>query len=202
MMRRASDCGDATTKIPSSIEPAEGTMPNAEPHNAYPELPVIGYQKTSIPVGDAVAYIGSKAIDKNAKRASFVMFNNESGHGVNGINNNYAGFQADGDRRDSKWTPLFSGTCVKVDGTGERRRFLCFKDWHGCFDLLCDSVVTRGIYVGGYAHPYANMQINTIDEWPLGYWREWVTGSDTTEIKPSDKADLLAQYQKAITKFP
>jgi hypothetical protein len=41
-----------------------------------------------------------------------VIFNNESAAGRDGINNNYIGLQADGDRQADKWTPLFAGTCV------------------------------------------------------------------------------------------
>lgn len=177
---------------------APGTVPNA-----YPELPELPFVRTVIAVTDVIGYISSTAVITPVKCAAYVIFRNESGGGLHGINNNYAGFQADGDRRAPKWTPFFSGTCVTPEsGTGNLRRFLCFKDWRGCIGLLSETVNLRGLYVGGYAHPYANMQINTVDDWPLGYWREWVNGDSTSQVSPADKSNLLAEYADAVSKFP
>ena len=178
-------------------------MPGEDVHNAYPELPVLSFTRTSIAVATVVDYMSRADVTTVVKRAAFVIFRNESGSGQKGINNNYAGFQADGDPRAEKWTPFFAGTCVHPEGgTGKLRRFLCFKDWRSCFDLLCETVSLRGLYVGGYAHPYANMHINTEDDWPLGYQREWVTGSSKAEIKDEDKKSLLSQYADAVRTFP
>ncbi len=171
-------------------------------HNAYPELPVLGFVRTSVPITDVVQYILKATIKTPVKQAAYVIFRNESTAGQNGINNNYIGLQADGDRQPEKWTPLFSGTCVHADSmTGKLRRFICFRDWKPCIDILADKVNSRGLYVGGFAHPYANMQINTDDDWPLAYWREWVKGCSTAQIPDADKIDLSLQYRAAVGAF-
>jgi hypothetical protein len=67
---------------------------------------------------------------------------------------------------------------------------------------LIEKVTLRGLYVGGYAHPYANMNINTDSDWPLAYWREWVKGESNATIPPAERNGLLAQYADAVRKFP
>ncbi|MGP0088655.1 MAG: hypothetical protein ACLPKB_01645 [Xanthobacteraceae bacterium] len=178
-------------------------MSDDDVHNAYPELPVLPFVRTTVAMNDVVQYISGMAISVPVKRAAYVIFRNESGGGQDGINNNYIGLQADGDRQADKWTPLFAGTCVHAENmTGNLRRFICFKSWQGCVDILADKVDSRGLYVGGYAHPYANMQINTDDDWPLAYWREWVEGSANAQIPDANKQDLLQQYEDATRLFP
>lgn len=171
--------------------------------NAYPELPELPFERTSLLIADAFAYIASLSCDTQIKRAAYVIFRNESASGTKGINNNYIGLQADGGRQAEKWTPFFAGTCVKNENmTGKPRRFICFKQWKGCLDLLCDKVSDRGLYVGGYAHPYANMQIKTMNDWPLAYWREWVMGDSTANIPADENAAFLKIYRAAIQAFP
>jgi hypothetical protein len=184
---------------PDAVDPG----PPGGIHNAYPDLPVLNYVHTTVAMQDVVTLIGQSASTIAIKRASYVLLHNESTGGQNGINNNYIGLQADGDRHAPKYTSFFSGTCLHRENmTGNWRRFICFKSWQGCVQVLCGMVDDRGLYVGGYANPYANMQINTVDQWPLGYYREWVEGSETVDIPPNDKADLLKQYQTAISLFP
>lgn len=86
--------------------------------------------------------------------------------------------------------------------THKLRRFVCLKDWRTCIDILTEKISLRGLYVGGYAHPYANMQINTEQDWPLAYWREWVQGDIHAQIPDVEKQSLLAQYHAAVSKFP
>jgi hypothetical protein len=86
--------------------------------------------------------------------------------------------------------------------TGNWRRFVCFKTWQGSVDVMCGEVSDRGLYVGGYAGKYAKMHINTVDDWPLAYYRDWVKGCSTVDIPDADKHDLLQQYQAAIGYFP
>jgi hypothetical protein len=85
--------------------------------------------------------------------------------------------------------------------TGKLRRFVCFNDWKTCIDILTEKVSSRGLYVGGYAHPYANVKIKTADDWPLAYWREWVLGDEAALMPEGDKKGLLAQYENAIRQF-
>jgi hypothetical protein len=171
-------------------------------HNAYPDLPELSFVRTTISMAEVVDNLYKRAIIIPVKCASYVIFRNESAEGKKGINNNYIGLQADGDRQEEKWTPLFAGTCTHAENmTGKLRRFICFKDWTTCVDILADKVKSRGLYVGGYAHPYANMPIERVDDWPLAYWREWVVGDDTASMPESEKENLLGQYSQGLKKF-
>ncbi|GLH79182.1 hypothetical protein SSBR45G_40910 [Bradyrhizobium sp. SSBR45G] len=172
-------------------------------HNAYPELPELPFARTTVAMDEVVRYIGRAAVDLQVKRAAWVIFNNESGSGRKGINNNYTGLQADGGRQLPEWTQFFAGTCVHAENmTGKLRRFICFKSWTSCVDLVCEKVRARGLHVGGYAHPYAKMLVSTADEWPLAYRREWVTGDSHASISAAEKASLLSQYATAVHHFP
>ena len=178
-------------------------MANGNVHNAYPELPELAFARTTVAMADVVTYISNMAIGTPIKRAAYVIFRNESAAGQKGINNNYIGLQADGQRLEDRWTPFIAGTCVHPENmTGRLRRFICFRDWKTCIDILSEKVGSRGLYVGGFAHPYANMQINTDDDWPLAYWREWVLGDGAAPIPAPDKASLLQQYAAAVGVFP
>ena len=178
-------------------------MPSENVRNAYPELPVLPFARTNVAMAAVVDYLSATAAAVPVKRAAYVIFRNESAAGRKGINNNYIGLQADGGRQADKWTPSFAGTCVHAENmTGKLRRFICFKDWQACIDILCEKIGLRGLYVGGYAHPYANTQIKTDDDWPLAYWREWVEGDGAAQIPAADKNGLLAQYQVAVSAFP
>ncbi|HZR59997.1 MAG TPA: hypothetical protein VFA80_03435 [Xanthobacteraceae bacterium] len=178
-------------------------MSDSPVHNAYPELPELAFTRTAIAMSDFVNYLTGVPGKTALKRASLVIFRNESAAGRKGINNNYIGLQADGGRQADRWTPLFAGTCVHAENmTGKLRRFICFKDWRGCMDILIDKVESRGLYVGGYAHPYAKMQINGDEDWPLAYWREWVQGDSTAQIPDGEKKNLLSEYTSAVAAFP
>jgi hypothetical protein len=171
--------------------------------NAYPELPELKFARTSVPMKDVVAYLEKAAATAAIKRATYVIFRNESGSGEKGINNNYIGLQADGNRLANKWTSSFSGTCVRNENmTGKPRRFVCFKDWSTSIDILTERLNTRGLYVGGYARPYANMQVNSAEDWVLAYWREWVLGDSGAAIPKAEKAGLLKLYAVAEKTFP
>lgn len=188
--------------ISSVIVPAAADLAG-QVHNAYPELPEIPFARTTVPISEVVTYISGTIVPTAVKRASYVIFRNESAAGKKGINNNYIGLQADGGRQSEKWTPFIAGTCVHAENmTGKLRRFICFRDWTTCADILAEKVALRGLYVGGYAHPYANMQINKDGDWPLAYWREWVQGDSNAQIPAAEKKNLLAQYNDATGKFP
>ncbi len=199
-----------------SVERSKGKLPKFKPattsleglrvgdvHNAYPELPELPFERTTVAMATVVTYISQTAATVPVKRAAYVIFRNESAAGQKGINNNYIGLQADGARQAPKWTPFIAGTCVHAENTtGKLRRFICLKNWATCIDILAEKVSVRGLYVGGYAHPYANMQINSNDDWPLAYWREWVQGDGHAQIPDAEKRGLLAQYATAVREFP
>ena len=171
-------------------------------HNAYPELPELAFARTSVAMTDVISYMSSTAVTTPIKRAGYVIFRNESGNGQKGVNNTYIGLQADGSRIADKWTPFIAGTCVHAENqTGKQRRFVCLKDWKTSVDILFDKIGSRGLFVGGFAHPFAKMQVNTDNDWPLAYWREWVKGDSAAQIPAADKNGLLSQYAKAVQLF-
>lgn len=191
----------ATIDLTGAAAPAPKSTSGV--HNAYPELVEISFERTEVPMGDVETYLTGIHAPSAVKRAAYVIFRNESGAGHKGINNNYIGLQADGGRQSEKWTPFIAGTCVHAENmTHKLRRFVCLKDWRTCIDILTEKISLRGLYVGGYAHPYANMQINTEQDWPLAYWREWVQGDIHAQIPDVEKQSLLAQYHAAVSKFP
>jgi hypothetical protein len=172
-------------------------------HNAYPELPEVPYQQTTVPMQDVIDYLRQANRQTVVKRACYVIFRNESGNGHKGVNNNYIGLQADGSRIADKWTPFIAGTCVHAENmTGHDRRFICLRDWHTSIDFLGDRIEQRGMFVGGFAHPHANMQVNTADDWALAYYREWVTGNGAAQIPAAEKTGLLSMYNAATQAFP
>ena len=65
--------------------------------NYYPQLPEIPYQKTSIDMGAVVVHAKSMigTYPKEVIRTAYCEFRMESGNGKDGVNNNYAGIQAD-----------------------------------------------------------------------------------------------------------
>lgn len=175
----------------------------ASVHNAYPDLPEIAFARTQVAEQDVVAYIVGATMPPAVRRACYVIFRNESANGHKGINNNYIGLQADGGRQSEKWTPFIAGTCVHAESmTGRLRRFVCFRSWTTCADILAEKIALRGLYVGGYAHPYANMHINTDSDWPLAYWREWVQGDGSAQIPQAEQTNLMSIYAAAASKFP
>jgi hypothetical protein len=189
--------------ISSAIAPAAAAAAAAgQVHNAYPELPEIPFARTTVPMAEVISYISGTTVPTAVKRACYVIFRNESAAGQKGINNNYIGLQADGGRQSEKWTPFIAGTCVHAENmTGRLRRFVCFRDWRTSVDILAEKVALRGLYVGGYAHPYANMQINSDSDWPLAYWREWVQGDSHAQIPAAENHNLLSQYAAAVDIF-
>jgi hypothetical protein len=181
--------------LPTSLAPSV--------HNAYPDLPEIPFVRTQVAEQDVVAYIAGITMPVAVKRACYVIFRNESANGHKGINNNYIGLQADGGRQSEKWTPFIAGTCVHAENmTGRLRRFVCFRSWTTCADILAEKISLRGLYVGGYAHPYANMHIDRDSDWPVAYWREWVQGDSNAQIPQAEQASLMSIYTAAVGKFP
>lgn len=117
--------------------------------NLYPELPEIPYKKTSIDMHVVVEYAKTlvEEFGKEFVKSAYAIFRNESANGARGVNNNYAGIQAD----NARWTELPGqpiATCVRIDSGHVERRFLCFSDEDGykiCFKLLCIKCKARGI---------------------------------------------------------
>lgn len=147
--------------------------------NSYPELPEIPYQKTSIPIEKVVEYGKTLGFSKKVLSMAYAIFRNESANGSRGVNNNYAGIQAD----VGKWTNLPGdpiGTCVKIDSGGANRRFLCFGEdgYKISFALLCAKVEKRGMFTA------------------QDYFAKWVGNTKQPEAAVKSFNSMLAQGDK------
>lgn len=128
--------------------------------NSYPQLPVIEAKKTSVSMIDVIVFAKSllQKYDPKFIRMAYAIFRNESSNGLSGVNNNYAGIQADvGMWSNLPGTPI--GTCVQIDSGKQQRRFLCFNDSDGykiSFELICIKSKERNMIL------------------PKDYFTEWV----------------------------
>lgn len=155
----------------------------SDPKNSYPELPEIPYKKTSVQMPDIVIYakslVGKYKID--TVRMAYAIFRNESANGSKGVNNNYAGIQADVGRwKNLPGNPI--GTCVRIDSGGDNRRFLCF-DTDGykiCFELLCIKIDNRSMI--------------TADD----YFAKWVGNTNVSPEQKKNFQSLLNSAAKSI----
>jgi hypothetical protein len=171
-------------------------------NNAYPELPELQYRKTSIEMALVIAHIKVAAVPVEVKRAAYIFFRIESGNGRSGINNNYAGTQADGARWPDEYESKIAGTCVKNEnGTGKPRRFVCFHSWKDSLDFTITNAQRRGMFVGGKTWKYTSINVKTSADLCRAYKREWVTGEP--KYKPSEKElqDFDSMYQQAVKIF-
>lgn len=170
--------------------------------NSYPEKPIVPYRKTTVPMKDVIAYIYSLPVELEVKRATYIFFRNESTNGTKGINNNYAGIQADSGRWPAKFDAHVVGTVeLKENGTGLLRRFVAFKDFRASVDFLADRVKARGLYVGGTTHKILTMKVPDADTLARAYYKEWVKGSATAEPTPEAKRNFLSMYKQATLHF-
>ncbi|HTI83169.1 MAG TPA: tlde1 domain-containing protein [Acetobacteraceae bacterium] len=168
------------------------------PVNAYPELPALPFHRTSVTMEEVVNALNASDHATNVKRASYVMFRNESGNGTKGINNNYCGAQADSGRWPESLTSLFSGTVtIRENGTQRLRIFLAFKTMPGNLEFLMNRVLSRGLYIGGQTHLVLTMAVHSEDDLARAYHKEWVSGSATSEPSAREKADFLSMYRQA-----
>lgn len=149
--------------------------------NFYPELPEILYKRTSVEM-PLVALFAKSLVNKYFKETlamAYAIFRNESANGTKGVNNNYAGIQADNARwKDLPREPI--ATCIKIDSGKQERRFLCFKYEDGykvSFELLCVKISQR------------NMK--TADD----YFANWV-GRKGTEEEVKNFNSLLRSGQR------
>ena len=136
-------------------------------NNAYPELPQLPFQRTSISMACVVEALITQPGSSDIKRAGYVMFRNESRNGSKGVNNNYFGAQADGQRWPASFTPSFAGTVTMAEnGTHIQRIFMAFTDLDGCIAFLLNRVASRGLYVGGMTHLVLTMRVTSRSNLP------------------------------------
>ncbi len=186
-----------TTNTPQSETPVKN-YDNPKVKNAYPELPVVEYVKTTVSDIDTVNYILASSLPLNVKIATYAIFYIESGDGKHGINNNYEGIQADGSRLGAAWDSKVIATCVTPEMmTGKPRRFCVFNGWGDPLDYLASRVQARNLFLGGTTFKYSNLKITNADDWARAYYKEWVEGDAKVEPSASEKADILAVFNKA-----
>ena len=170
--------------------------------NFYPTLPILQYKKTTVAMSEVITYLQSLEIDKQIKRATYIIFRNESANGNSGINNNYIGFQSDSGKWQSKYDKYFVGTCLKVENrTGKERGFLCFSKWQDSIDILTDKVKDRGMYIGGHTHFITNLPVIDKDTLASVYLKEWVTGSANYAPKVIEVNNFVGMYNQSENLF-
>jgi hypothetical protein len=164
-----------------------------EVHNAYPNLPVVPFQRTTIDMPTVIAYIQSLNCPIVVKDSAEDVFRNEGGNGEHGICWNFIGEQADGNPIGAPFDSRVVATCLEPEnGTNRTRRFCCFASYKDSVDILVAKLTARGLYIGGHTHDaYSNMAINTIDDFTLAYYQDWVTGNKNAKlIGPAGEAYL------------
>lgn len=168
---------------------------NPQPSNSYPELPVIPYQQTSVDMAFVITFATTiiPVYGLEAIRTTYCIFRNESGNGKLGVNNNYAGIQADVGR----WQGLTGAvaTCVRVDGAGDNRRFICFDADDGykiSFEFTCQKIVQRGMYIGapGVTNAVGLVQV---------YFDKWV--ANPKEFTDDNRDNFIKLYTQATQVF-
>lgn len=151
--------------------------------NSYPELPEISFQRTKCDMNNIIAFaktlIPKYSLD--TVRMAYAIFRNESANGTKGVNNNYAGVQADVGRwKNLPGDPI--ATCVKIDSGGDNRRFLCFGEdgYKICFELLCVKITSR--------------KMVTVQD----YFDKWVGNPNATGEHKKNFQSLLNSAAKVI----
>lgn len=171
--------------------------------NFYPEKPIIPYKKTSVDMPTVIAYINSIGVDVELKRSVYIFFRNESQNGQKGINNNYAGVQADSGRWQSQYDDDIVGIVVLNENqTGKQRLFCAFKDFKASVDFLIGRLKARGLYVGGTTHKIVKMEVKTPNDLAIAYQREWVTGNAKYNPPANKINNFLSMYKQAQKLFP
>lgn len=170
--------------------------------NSYPEKPEVKYQKTTVEMGAVVSYMKLLQVPMEVKRAAYIMFRNESANGTKGLNNNYAGVQADSGRWPAKWDNDIVGTVSKTENvTRKVRLFVAFHGWQDSINFLIDRVQDRGLYIGGYARLIAKMRITDAIDLAIAYKRDWVKGLKGYNPTEEEVANFLSMYRQAAKIF-
>jgi hypothetical protein len=170
--------------------------------NAYPELPELPYQRTSVEMPAVIEFLKSLCIDVEVKRAAYIFFRMESANGRSGVNNNYAGVQADGARWPEEYDDLIIGTSVKQEnrqahGGGKVRRFVVFNTWKDSILFTVRNVERRGMYIGGHTSHVSKMEVDSLAKLVMAYKREWVTGQSNYVPSASEMTPFFSMYKQA-----
>jgi hypothetical protein len=171
--------------------------------NSYPELPILPYKRTSVPMSEVIAYLQSNTqYQREVKRAVYVFWRFESANGKSGVNNNYIGMQSDGARWPQKLDKYLTGVCIKKEnGTGKERGFLCLSRWQDSVDILLDRIKERGLYVGGFVNFISKMAVTSPQSLCIAYEQSWVVGSKNAQPSPEKMSNFLSMYSQAVKLF-
>ena len=173
--------------------------------NAYPKLPIVEFVATSIKLEDAIEYIASLMLNVEVKRSCYMIFRNESGNGKYGVNNNYTGVQADGNKLGNGFDEKVVATTVKKENMKDKnmtqrvRRFVCFRSYKESIDYLANRIQARGIYIGGSTNSvYSKIEIKTPKDLANAYYKEWVKGDKFATPSVIDYKGLISLYISAV----
>jgi hypothetical protein len=169
--------------------------------NAYGEKPMVPYRATTVDMSDVIDYLQVQDMPVEVKRATYIIFRNESANGHAGVNNNYVGAQADGRRWDAKWDDYIVGIVEEWENNGGDRLFLAFDSWETSVDFLADRVEERGLYVGGTTHLVVHMTVADEKDLAIAYEREWVTGNAEAKVPLAVFSSIASMYRQAREDF-
>jgi len=185
--------------------------------NFYKELPEVAYQKVTLPESIVVDHIKTLAYTAEVKRTVYAVSYNETAGYKALVNTNAAGFQGDNARWAHRWDNFITATTVNNENmTGNARRFLVFASWQNSIDMLAYYMHARGIYVGGNALDFANInpvgpakqasvpnekdKLLQVDLF-TAYLRAWVLGDASAQPRLQDIEDFTLLYNKAADLF-
>ncbi|WP_343692753.1 hypothetical protein [Chitinophaga sp.] len=170
--------------------------------NAYPEKPMVPYQKTTVEMAKVIAAIKKLQAPVEVKRSTYIVFRNESANGKSGVNNNFGGIQVDSTRWPAKYDRLITGVVSKTEnGTGNVRLFAAFASPESFLEMLSDRLKDRGIYVGGDTYRVVKAHVDTPAELALIYKREWVTGDKDAILTEAEQKNFVSMYNQAEALF-
>ncbi len=166
--------------------------------NAYPEKPVLKYMRTSVEMALIIGHLRALDVPVEVKRAAYIYFRIESANGKSGVNNNYAGIQADGARWPSEFDIKIAGTVVKAEnGTGKSRIFIAFNSWQDSIDFTVRNTQRRGMFVGGNTTKFGPIHVYNAADLCMAYKREWVTGNGKYVPNKKEVSDFESMYRQA-----
>jgi hypothetical protein len=170
--------------------------------NYYPEKAVVPYKKTSVDMRLIEAEINSLPADRQVKIMAYIIVRNESWNGKAGLNNNYAGIQADSGRWQAKYDDRITGVVIKNENKTKALRYFCaFDSYETCLSMLVEKLASRGMYIGGKTHVITSMEIKNSEDLCVAYYREWVTGEPDYVPDETAKHNFISMYRQGDAKF-
>jgi hypothetical protein len=196
-------------KLVIDLTPETSTNENANRvrgivRNAYPEKPVVDFERTYILKTQLATYLKNKiksGLNKNVAIAVLAKAISEQGAGdqLKGFNNNFFGVQTDGSRWNSQYDNDITGTVNVVDSGGRLRGFAVFATWEIGAEFAVSNIERRGVYVGGTTTFITKgTKVNTATDWVKVYYKEWVTGDASREPSQDIINSRLSMYNEAV----